>query len=91
MNQKQETPQDGRKLGQEYLFPSLRQDWDTSSLVRTKTFCDAETYTDWDDCHIPTEMIVYASHSFEAVLSHQRELSEPTKDNIRSWIASTIQ
>ena len=37
---------------------------------------------------IPTETIV---SSVEAVLSRQRELSEPTKDNIRSRIASTIQ
>ena len=37
---------------------------------------------------IPTEAIV---SSVEAVLSRQRELSEPTKDNIRSRIASTIQ
>ena len=37
---------------------------------------------------IPTETIV---SSVEAVLSRQRELSEPTKDNMRSRIASTIQ
>ena len=37
---------------------------------------------------IPTEAIV---SSVEAVLSRQRDLSEPTKDNIRSRIASTIQ
>ncbi|PFX13167.1 RNA-directed DNA polymerase from mobile element jockey [Stylophora pistillata] len=37
---------------------------------------------------IPTEAIV---SSVEAALSRQRELSEPTKDNIRSRIASTIQ
>ena len=37
---------------------------------------------------IPTETIV---SSVEAVLSRQRDLSEPTKDNIRSRIASTIQ
>ena len=37
---------------------------------------------------IPTETIV---SSVEPVLSRQRELSEPTKDNIRSRIASTIQ
>ena len=37
---------------------------------------------------IPTEAIV---SSVEAVLSRQRELSEPTKDNIRSRIASTMQ
>ena len=37
---------------------------------------------------IPTETIV---SSVEAVLSGQRELSEPTKDNIRSRIAATIQ
>ena len=37
---------------------------------------------------IPTETIV---SSVEAVLSRQRELSEPTKDNIRRRIASTIQ
>ena len=37
---------------------------------------------------IPTETII---SSVEAVLSRQRELSELTKDNIRSRIASTIQ
>ena len=37
---------------------------------------------------IPTETIV---SSVEAVLSRQREVSEPTKDNIRSKKASTIQ
>ena len=37
---------------------------------------------------IPTESIV---SSVEAVLSRQRDLSEPAKDNIRSRIASTIQ
>ena len=37
---------------------------------------------------IPTETIV---SSVGAVLSRQRELSEPTKDNIRSRLASTIQ
>ena len=37
---------------------------------------------------IPTEAIV---SSVEAALSRQRELSESTKDNIRSRIASTIQ
>ena len=37
---------------------------------------------------IPTETIV---SSVEAVLSRQRGLPEPTKDNIRSRIASTIQ
>ena len=37
---------------------------------------------------IPTEAIV---SSVEAVLSRQQDLSEPTKDNIRSRIASTIQ
>ena len=37
---------------------------------------------------IPTETIV---SSVEAVLSRQRELSEPTKGNIRSRIVSTIQ
>ena len=37
---------------------------------------------------IPTETIV---SSVEAVLSRQRDLSEPTKDNIRSRIASSIQ
>ena len=37
---------------------------------------------------IPTETIV---SSVEAVLSRQRDLSEPAKDNIRSRIASTIQ
>ena len=37
---------------------------------------------------IPTEAIV---SSVEAVLSRQRDLYEPTKDNIRSRIASTIQ
>ena len=37
---------------------------------------------------IPTETIV---SSVEEVLSRQRELSEPTKANIRSRIASTIQ
>ena len=37
---------------------------------------------------IPTETIV---SSVEVVLSRQRELSEPIKDNIRSKIASTIQ
>ena len=38
---------------------------------------------------IPTETIV--SHSVEAALSRRRDLPEPTKDNIRSRIASTIQ
>ena len=37
---------------------------------------------------IPTEVIV---SSVEAALSRQRELSEATKDNIRSRIASTLQ
>ena len=37
---------------------------------------------------IPTESIV---SSVEAVLSHQRDLSESAKDNIRSRIASTVQ
>ena len=37
---------------------------------------------------IPTETIV---SSVEAVLSRQRDLSEPVKDNIRSRIASTLQ
>ena len=37
---------------------------------------------------IPTEVIV---SSVEAALSRQRELSESTKDNIRSRIASTLQ
>ena len=37
---------------------------------------------------IPTEAIV---SSVEAALSRQRDLPESTKDNIRSWIASTIQ
>ncbi|KAL9969279.1 hypothetical protein ACROYT_G021476 [Oculina patagonica] len=37
---------------------------------------------------IPTETIV---SSVEAVMSRQRDLSEPAKDNIRSRIASTIQ
>ena len=37
---------------------------------------------------IPTEAIV---SRVEAALSQQRELSSPTKDNIRSRIASTIQ
>ena len=37
---------------------------------------------------IPTESIV---SSIEAVLSRQRDLSESTKDNIRSRIASTVQ
>ena len=36
----------------------------------------------------PTETIV---SSVEAVLSRQRDLSEPVKDNIRSRIASTLQ
>ena len=36
---------------------------------------------------IPTETIV---SSVEAVLSRQRDLSEPVKDNIRSRIASTF-
>ena len=37
---------------------------------------------------IPTESIV---SSVEAVLSHQGDLSESAKDNIRSRIASTVQ
>ncbi len=37
---------------------------------------------------IPTETIV---SSVETVLSRQRDLSEPAKDNIRRRIASTIQ
>ena len=37
---------------------------------------------------IPTEAIV---SSVEAVLSHQNELSESTKDNIRSRVTSTLQ
>ena len=37
---------------------------------------------------IPTESIV---SSVEAVLSHQQDLSESAKDNIRSRIASTVQ
>ena len=37
---------------------------------------------------IPTEAIV---SSVEAVLSHQNELSESTKDNIRSRGTSTLQ
>ena len=37
---------------------------------------------------ITTETIV---SSVEAVLSRQRDLSEPVKDNIRSRIASTLQ
>ena len=37
---------------------------------------------------IPTEAIVL---SVEAVLSRQHELSESTKDNIRSRVTSTLQ
>ena len=38
--------------------------------------------------HIPTEVIV---SSVEAVLSHQHELSESTKDNNTSRVTSTLQ
>ena len=78
-NQRQ-TTQNRRQLGQEYIFPSLDK---TEMQVLSYGLKHSVTPK-----RIPTETIVSI---VEAVLSRQRDLSEPVKDNIRSRIASTSQ